>query len=380
MSTKVKTSIANQGGAVSIVITMIITILISLVSIGFARIVLREQRNTLDKQLSTQAFYLAEAGVQDVIKAVQQDGFNGEKTECAPDSEAPDLVLNPQVDPVNPGLEYTCVLISQAPFTLEYGNVEEGFSTIVPIKAVEATDPTTAAKIKRLVVSWQRNDDGQSFSSDNINELKPEAGANSFEGSTPMLRMMLTPMRKTNGNNVRRETLMSDSVTIFGYPKQAASPSLHGSVDYSDFSGIPATLDLSRQGTIVSGECNDANYAGDHPRYCSIEITDSSGLFDPALLQDEVQYMLVLRAMYVEGSEPGEAKVTITAYDDAGQALRLAGTQAMIDVTARAQDVSRRIQVRVPKFTRQRFAEYSIETSQELCKSINGSNPDPCGL
>jgi len=55
----------NQSGMVSIMVTMILMIVMSLIVVGFAQVSRRNQRVALDRQLSTQAFYAAESGVND---------------------------------------------------------------------------------------------------------------------------------------------------------------------------------------------------------------------------------------------------------------------------------------------------------------------------
>jgi hypothetical protein len=57
----------REGGFVSIIVCMIIMTILSLITIGFAQIMAREQRQALDRQLSSQAFYAAESGVNDAL-------------------------------------------------------------------------------------------------------------------------------------------------------------------------------------------------------------------------------------------------------------------------------------------------------------------------
>ena len=62
---------------VAILVTMNLMIVISLIVLGFAQISRRNQRQSLDRQLSTQAFYAAETAVNDaadLIKTAVQAG------------------------------------------------------------------------------------------------------------------------------------------------------------------------------------------------------------------------------------------------------------------------------------------------------------------
>ena len=60
-----------------VLLTMILMIVVGLIVLGFAQISRRNQRQALDRQLSTQAFYAAETGVNDaanLIKTAVQAG------------------------------------------------------------------------------------------------------------------------------------------------------------------------------------------------------------------------------------------------------------------------------------------------------------------
>ncbi|HET6924792.1 MAG TPA: pilus assembly PilX N-terminal domain-containing protein, partial [Candidatus Saccharimonadales bacterium] len=60
----------DERGMVSIMVTLVMIIVITLIVIGFAQVVRRNQRETLDRQLSTQAYYAAETGINDAYKAM----------------------------------------------------------------------------------------------------------------------------------------------------------------------------------------------------------------------------------------------------------------------------------------------------------------------
>ncbi|HSX32249.1 MAG TPA: pilus assembly PilX N-terminal domain-containing protein, partial [Candidatus Saccharimonadales bacterium] len=62
---------AKESGMVAIMVTIILMIVISLIVLGFAQIARRNQRQSLDRQLSTQAFYAAETGVNDASKVIK---------------------------------------------------------------------------------------------------------------------------------------------------------------------------------------------------------------------------------------------------------------------------------------------------------------------
>lgn len=57
---------SNQEGIVAIIVAVILTVLMSLIILAISQNANREQRQALDRQLSDQAFYNAESGVNDL--------------------------------------------------------------------------------------------------------------------------------------------------------------------------------------------------------------------------------------------------------------------------------------------------------------------------
>ena len=68
-----------------------------------------------------------------------------------------------------------------------------------------------------------------------------------------------------------------------------------------------------------------------------------------------------------------DASLKISATSASGGELRLVGAQAVIDSTGKAQDVLRRLQVRVPLSysTKNELSDYSIEMNLSLCKRFS---------
>src|SRR5262245_1378660 len=118
----------NQKGMVSILVTMVIMIVVSLIVLGFAKIIRREERQSLDRQLSTQAFYAAESGINDAVKKISDDIKNNvtvpTKTSCDPDNH---YTTSNQLDGTT--ITYSCLLIDPTPNTLEYSSINTTSAT-----------------------------------------------------------------------------------------------------------------------------------------------------------------------------------------------------------------------------------------------------------
>src|SRR5688572_21036006 len=123
----------KEKGLVSITVTMILMIVLSLIVLGFAQVARRNQRQALDQQLSTQAFYAAESAINDVRNLVKAAGAGASvpaKTACP--SGGGGGFYNSLNSTVNGsiGASYTCLLVNPAPSSLIYGSIGDR-STIV---------------------------------------------------------------------------------------------------------------------------------------------------------------------------------------------------------------------------------------------------------
>src|SRR4051794_36665296 len=59
------TSQKDESGIISLIIVAILSVVMALVAVGFAKLTDRELTQASDRELSAQAFYAAEAGIND---------------------------------------------------------------------------------------------------------------------------------------------------------------------------------------------------------------------------------------------------------------------------------------------------------------------------
>jgi hypothetical protein len=303
----------NEHGMAAILITLVLMLTISLIVVAFARISRREQRQSLDRQLSTQAFYAAETGVNDAKTAIK-NGYTGTKTTCDTDTAlnmAAGLPSGPSDTPnvldSSSGIAYTCLLVDPAPTSLVYGNLNPDAATIIPI--------STSAAIQSLNFSWQAADGGSSSKSSGC----PSSTAN-FPDSTSwpvsncdagVLRVDITP----TGGTLNRVGLMSGTLTVFLYPQRNGITS---TIPYVSNTGDSA-------GAVVSAKCTKTG-----PNICNVSVSGLGG----------TNYYVRILSIYKSNT------LTITA-QGASSTLQLNGAQTAIDSTGKANDILRRISVRL---------------------------------
>ena len=296
----------NQSGFVSIVVALLIMVIISLITIGFTRLMQREQRQSLDRQLSRQALYAAESGINDVYSALQTNpALPAEKTAC--DVSLPPSVNSGIIDEVG-AVRYTCALYDKTPTELVY-SLSTTESKIVELK----TDSGRPFRV--LNIKW-----GNEQGTNDVTAL-PACGVNagtfptSRSGNVPIIRLDLT-----NTTLLSRDGLINGTDNLYIVPCK---------------NGTPVTT---------------YNYLPSAPKGQVVEVACVAGLALPCELNisglSSVSYGARLRSVY--DSAQVTIKATETTIAGVAGVAEFRQAQTSIDVTARASDVVRRLRVSIP--------------------------------
>jgi len=315
----------KEAGMVSILVTMILMIVISLIVIGFAQIAQRNSREALDQQLSTSAFYAAESGINDVRNLIATYGTPPAKTDCTNGSGAeatyyanlPSSTINSAA-----GVSYSCVMVNPAATTLPYTLSNTG--TIVPLTSASGS-------IKTLTFTWQ-----------------PTSTSNVLTGCSGNLT---TSTAWTCGYaGIRFDLVRTDGVT---FTTSNATAMTMSSFLLPVASGGTNTVGFASNGSadLTKVTCTTTN--------CTLTI--SSGLGGG-------QYYLRILSQYYQS-----VNLQITGTDNSGNAVSFTGAQILIDVTGKAQDVLRRVQVRVPSTgtSTNETSDYAMESTDSICKRFD---------
>lgn len=336
----------DQNGFASLVIALIMVIVLGLTTVGFAELMRKEERNALDKQLSSQAYYAAESGINDAARALNA-GFNEKKTKCDPMTPADIASLGDAAAKAaatayladnrlrdSSDLAYTCLTINPAPETYEWNQVNTDQSKVVTMTGVNPDDGVTITPIGTLEVSWQ--------DASNNSPAVPGSSTDFEKGADwpyiGVLRVGLTPLAS---GGIRRESLINDTYTSYLYPNASSAPIA------SDSAASTGTA----SGNIVRGNCNDAR----QPLRCSVRITNLT----------QANYLMTLRSVY-KGS-----RVSVRAFAFDGSQLALRNGQTVVDATGKAQDVLRRVQVRIPSKSTYDHPDAGIQSMSGICKQLN---------
>lgn len=331
MAEKYRLKSLGQEGMVSIIVTMVLIIVMTLVVLAMSRNSIIEQRQALDRQLSDQAFYNAESGINDWANYLYNNPtLQIEKTTC--DSSGFTGAPNNQIgtDPTN---TYPCILYDKAPTSIVYSNVSPEEGKVVTI------NPNI--NLRTLTFSWKG-------STQNI----LTAGCNSNTGS--LLPTGLPANCNVGGvkldlidpSTANRDALINNNFTAYLLPNGSVAPS---TINLSSGRGAAG------QGMIGIARCTTA--AG-----CSISINMDS--FGAGGLPANSTLYMHFRALY-SSIDP-----TITGVDASGNSVRFNNSQTLLDATGKANDVLRRVQVRIGARSQYEQTDFSLRTVDSICKLI----------
>ncbi len=317
----------KEKGMVSITVTMILMIVLSLIVLGFAQVARRNQRQALDQQLSTQAFYAAESAINDVrslVKASSAGTTIPAKTTCP--SGGGGGFYNSLNSTVNAsiGASYTCLLVNPAPPSLQYSSVGEQ-STIVPLNAA-------SGNLTRLNLVWKSNTATTPMTGCPVSTSNVFSGSASWACGYGVLRFDLVPV----DNSMDINELTTNTMTSFAVPISTGSLN---TIAYA----------AGSNNDVLGVRCNNTQ--------CNLAVT---------LPGSHASYYMRVRSLYKDVS------LEISGNNAAG-AVNLTGAQALVDATGKAQDVLRRIQVRMPltDTSKNKLPDYIMQSTDSICKRFS---------
>jgi Tfp pilus assembly protein PilX len=331
----------SQSGMVAITVTLILMIVISLIVIGFSTTVRREQRQGLDAQLSSQAFYAAESGVNLAVSKLQADPDLTKDT-CEPN---PPKITATEYQLEGNDVKITCLLINPNVTAI----VHQSLGMNSKVSRISTTNP-----IDRIYLTWKT---GGAANGTGCNGAANFPRRSSWPCDQPVLRVDIVSLGN-NPNSLTSTDLKDSQFTAFLKPR-AGIPT--PSISYASAQATPAPGNL--------GAVFDASCATE----CSVNIVPPTG----ALFGARKNFAIRVMSLYRVSSE-----VKIQAFHaSSADPLGLVGSQAIVDVTAKAQDVLKRVQARVNLngFGAGYVPDFAIDSRSGICKryTTNGISADP---
>lgn len=359
----------REEGAVAIFTAIFFLLLVSVITIGFLRVMLQEQSQATDNDLSQSALNSAQAGVEDAKRVIKWYGdncpANGDcsdvQTALASSMVSCDAIYDSgkvqdnvggfdNILPDNAGVQvsgdgsfnqaYTCLSVRMNTPNVP-GTAKEGKSEIIPLKAV---GPFNTVKLR-----WYSSKDTSGTNA----QLTTGSMGFSSKAAWPAYRpsVMRVELIRHPANNFKLSDVSGQ--TLFLYPnRKVATDSLAFS---DDIRTPPENTQLNPK----LASCSNSVRPGSM-YYCEVDLRRDGSL---SLFSPTDTYYLRITSLYKN------ADYDLSLYAS-GTPVEFNGVQPIVDVTGRANNVFRRMQVGVRADVNAIFPENAVETAQQLCKTF----------
>lgn len=360
-------SYRRESGAVAIFTVIFFLLLVSVITIGFVRIMLQEQSQAIDNDLSQSAYNSAQAGVEDAKRVVQWYNANCPgNTACAAvenSSTCDGIYGNEGLTNAVTGFNvlsgsergvrvssdagfnqaYTCLIIRLNTPNLP-GTLTRGKSDIVPLRA---TGPFNMVKLRWYSTRDSGGSNANVTPAPATPPLPEESGWAS--GRPPMMRVQW--IQHPSGNFALQDVT---SKTLFLYP------SLNAAVAPTTVFSFDAAGENTPYGPI-STSCSTTQRSSIY--YCEADLY----VDPPRTAYGGINY-LRLTSIY------GDTDYQLELLNN-GSPVNFAGVQPIVDVTGRANDVYRRLQVGIRADVGE-YPENVVESAQQICKNFYVTNSE----
>jgi hypothetical protein len=326
---------SDQRGVVSIITVVFLSIILSLITIAFVKAMISNQRQALDMQLGTQAYYAAESGINDVLAKININGVNSLQG-INSDSCNNFTSLNPDLNTTlnsDAGVKYTCLFVRSKVNDIT-ASIGTDHAVMYSIKSVDGTP------INQITINWATPDD-------QTNPVTFKNDTNLYSSSTwgaatpAMLRVALYYPSAFDRNN-----MITNQRTVFVTPVSTNNNNVENINNFAD-------------GVILKGSCDSASATG---YYCSVRLNVADLI---PIGQRTGGFYIRLLPIY------NSTHVQITGGDVINTQKQLADAQIQIDSTGQASDVYKRTYVRINSNNMDYdFPEAVLMTKDSLCKQF----------
>ena len=156
----------DQRGMASFLVTLVMMMVITLIVVGFSQVARRNQSEALNNQLSEQAFYAVESGINvtdATISSYLKTNSYGTlpvKSTCNgeydPNNQINGASTSNLVLSSTPDVQDTCILVNPNPTSLQY-NLTTTSSEVIPINSNTA--------LESLTFNWAKQDSTSTLTS-----------------------------------------------------------------------------------------------------------------------------------------------------------------------------------------------------------------------
>jgi hypothetical protein len=355
--------------------------LLTIVTIGFIKLMIMDQRQSSNNDLSQSAYDAALAGVEDakrVVRAAQTGNIQAAGVLSGPincnmvaasgvvgGSSSGETIIKTGTDAGKKfDQAYTCVKITMKSQDFIYKSIEEK-SQIVPLRAT--------GSFNKISIEWYRRDDESNLNGANAanTEISTSgdlpAKSNWNANSPQLMRVQLI----NPGSTFNLAALDSTGVTSFLRPNVLRSDvaSQNGTAVSGKISDHPRSTDGNEHnnGTSVVSCSKTFKFSGEYSCKAVIDVDEIPAGSETAFLR--------LLPIYKGGS----VKISLQKTD--GTIVNFDGVQPIVDSTGRASDLFRRVEARLQIGDDFAYPNNAVELKNSLCKdfSVSGGGSATAG-
>ncbi len=335
--------LSDQSGLGAIVIVSIFVSVVTMIVLGFSTVVRREQRQSLDQQLNSQARFAAESKINELLALYRENPAHPLFATSTPFGSCGDATGAVESSP-DFDIDITCVQINRSPNSLEFSNVSTEESTVTYIQP-------DATPINRIVISWdipppsanqQSTCRTASYASGNI--FPSTLGGSTEVG---MLRFDLVPL----GGSLDRLSLSESQLSGVLIPSTTGTET----ITYSSANTISTK-------PVLAGRC----FTGAGPfTVFGQDVYRARVVIN--VPNANTPYMLRLKSMY----RPVQ-RVKVNGVNSSNDSVQLAREQISVEVTARSADVLSKVNARFGQFSAaaELIPSSAVHVINGLCKDM----------
>lgn len=375
----------RQAGFVSLFTVIFFVLLVTVITVGFLRIMVLEQRQALDNDLSASARAAAESGIEDAKRALLAyynpstpgalktdltTAFTTDANNCdsltGKTEVQNQLGINGKAVGSNDfNQEFTCLTVKLN--TPDYlGNTNASVSEILPLRGV--------SDFNQIKIQWHllspsigADGDGQPQNLPPGGLFQPQTGNPSWNSLRYPAYLRVQLFGYPSGSFTRAQ-LEDRSRTVFLVPVAGDG----APIDLGVADANPRAFNGSKSApSSVNPQCS-TNYTQFGSYLCTATLQLPAGA---QFASSGNTYFLRVTPIY------SQAHFRIQLYNSStGTSVDFKEVQPIVDSTGRAEDVYRRVQNRVRINAAIGLPEYAAESATDICKTIqvpNGSNVCP---
>lgn len=368
----------KQSGFVSLFTVIFFMLLITVITVGFLRIMAVEQRQSLDNDLTASALAAAEAGIEDgkrallayydpatnsALKSDLANSFSSANTSCDSLSGVPSVqtqigITGQAVGSSSLNQQYTCLNVKlNSP---DYLGSSQAFSSeIFPLRGVGPYD--------QIKVSWHLLSNSIGSEGDGkptaLVPLVPQSllpqtgGASNWAGQGYPAYLRVQLFGYPSSGNFGRTELNDRSRTVFLVPVQGGGAAVIdlGSADPNH------NFDTAKSSPNTNVTCT-TNFNQLNTYLCTATLALPAGATYASTANN---YYMRITPIY------GATHFRVQLYNSStSSAVDMSDVQPLIDATGKAEDVYRRIQVRVRVNAITGLPEFAAESANTICKNM----------